>query len=93
MDELEYYELDLLLENYNLSYKNEWEIGRLISYHAIAPYLKKSSKTIQQIIPLSSDNLDNNEIHNYELTESDITKIKAISEVVTELQFEDVTFQ
>ena len=88
MDELEYYELELLLENYCFAYQNEWEIGRMISYNIMKPNLKKQyqNKKITELLPLMSDTVDYNsaevEEDKHILTDEDKNKIRIMSEFV-----------
>jgi len=78
MDELQDYELQLLIENICWSYKNEWEMSRLISYCAVAPYMK-NKKDIDKMFPLPTDN-DNKYNLGGSLSQEEADKITSMME-------------
>ena len=56
MDELQDYEIELLMSNIHYSYKNEWEMTRMIMYSEMLPYMKKGSdKKPKDILSLPTD--------------------------------------
>ena len=59
MDEMEYWELGILIDNYTQSYKQIWESNRMVAVAAISPYLSKGDKKKkpQDLFPIPSDKI------------------------------------
>lgn len=79
MDELQDYEIELLMSNIHYSYKNEWEMTRMIMYSEMLPYMKKGSdKKPKDILSLPTD--DDYEEHDYDISNDQIERLKNVSE-------------
>lgn len=78
MDEIKDYEIELLMSNMHYSYKNEWEMTRMIMYSEMLPYMKKGSdKKPQDILSLPTD--EDYEEHEYNITDAQIEHLKNLS--------------
>jgi hypothetical protein len=58
LDEMSFFEADMLLMQYYKQYKNTWEQTRLIAYYCAAPFTKIKLK---DVIPFSWDSEDKHE--------------------------------
>ena len=55
MDEMQEYEVNILMKNINISSKQEWERTRYIIWASLKPYLKRKSMTPQELLPMAWD--------------------------------------
>lgn len=57
MDELQDWEVSLLVDNLNYGLKDEWEMTRWIVCSVLRPYLKKgmAEKPVTELFPLPTD--------------------------------------
>lgn len=76
LDKLQYYELQLLLENANVSVKNDWEITRNMMWSFVQPYSKKKLKPTD-IMTLPWDEGAKHVDTHREVTKADVEKMKA----------------
>lgn len=67
MDEMQPYELYLILDNLNYSIKNDWEIGREIMWSNLQPWSKKKLKP-EDVISLPWDKKQSKRRANVEVT-------------------------
>ena len=81
-DKLQDWELLWLLQNMNYAYKNEWQMVRYQLYYTIAPYTKTRYNSIEEFFPLSTDNTDNKEEHNTEITNDEIEQLKKKAQAI-----------
>lgn len=58
MDEMQEYEIPILLDNLSISQKNNWIQTRYIMWSNLKPYLKKKSAKPEDIFPLPWDEKD-----------------------------------
>ena len=70
MDEIKDYEIELLMSNMHYSYKNEWEMTRMIMYSEMLPYMKKGSDKKPH---------EDYEEHEYNITDAQIEHLKNLS--------------
>ena len=80
MDEMQVYELYLILENLNYSIKNDWEIGREIMWSNLQPWSKKKIKP-EDVISLPWDNKKSNRKANVEVTHELVEKMQKKAEI------------
>ena len=80
MDEMQPYELYLILENLNYSIKNDWEICREIMWSNLQPWSKKKLKP-EDVISLPWDNKQSKRKANVEVTNDIVTKMKKSAEI------------
>lgn len=78
MDELQDYELTYLLENYQFSYKDEWEQTRYLMHCAIAPYSKEKYDSMADFFRLPTDP-EKTEIHKTDISNDEIKKMREMS--------------
>ena len=81
MDEMQPYELYLILENLNYSIKNDWEICREIMWSTLQPWSKKKLKP-EDVITLPWDNNKQSKRKaNVEVTNDIVAKMKKSAEI------------
>ena len=80
MDEMQPYELYLILENLNYSIKNDWEICREIVWSNLQPWSKKKLKP-EEVISLPWDNKQSKRKANVEVTHELVAKMKKSAEI------------
>ena len=92
MDYIQDWEIELLLEMSNESYRNDWETARYIAYYnaIMSGNLKKqySSKTMTELFPLPyDDRYKIEEDHNIEISNNEIDMLKQRSNAVANRLF------
>ena len=55
LDEMDYDDLDAVLEAYAESIQDTWEQTRLLSFYSVAPHMGKSKTTPQKFMPFAWD--------------------------------------
>lgn len=76
MDELQDYEIELLVGNIGWSYKQEWEMTRLNSYCSLSAF-GKPKKSMTKMFPLPTDHdYSNLEKASKTITKKDLSKIQ-----------------
>ena len=80
MDEMQPYELYLILENLNYSIKNDWEICREIMWSNLQTWSKKKLKP-EDVISLPWDNKQSKRKANVEVTNDIVAKMKKSAEI------------
>jgi len=55
MDEMQYYELEIMMDNVKYSNKETWEQTRMLMYSVLSPYLKDKHAKPKDIFPLMTD--------------------------------------
>lgn len=98
MDYLQDWELELLMDNFIYHHKQENENNRLLAYNIIAPNLtnRYKNKTMEELFPLMSDDIDINKIeaeHNHEISDDEIKLINKMSEFAKDLDFTETTYE
>lgn len=79
LDRMQYYELQLLLENANVSVKNSWETTRNMMWSFVQPYSKKKLKPTDIMSLPWDENAQHVDTHR-EVTQKDIEHMKSIME-------------
>lgn len=80
MDEMQPYELYLILDNLNYSIKNDWEIGREIMWSNLQAWSKKKLKP-EDVISLPWDNKQSKRKANIDVTNDIVAKMKKSAEI------------
>ena len=80
MDEMQPYELYLILENLNYSIKNDWEICREIMWSNLQTWSKKKLKP-EDVISLPWDSKQSKRKANVEVTNDIVAKMKKSAEI------------
>lgn len=80
MDDMQPFELYLILDNLNYSIKNDWEIGREIMWSNLQPWSKKKLKP-EDVISLPWDDKQSKRKANVEVTHELVEKMQKKAEI------------
>lgn len=77
MDEMQDYEIPILIENLSVSQKSNWIQTRYLMWSSLKPYLKKKSMTPAELFPLPWDeDTSDTTTTNIKLTDENVRAIR-----------------
>lgn len=77
MDEMQDYEIPILIENLSVSQKTNWIHTRYLMWSSLKPYLKKKSMTPSDLFPLPWDeDTSDTTTTNIKLTDANVRAIR-----------------
>lgn len=79
MDDMQDYEVDVMIKNLQITQKQEWNKSRYIMWASLKPYLKKKHTTPEDILPLPWDEKKNSSTHTErKTTDDDINALRKL---------------